>query len=388
MNTCNSRRPFCTWMVAGSFLVVFLAVMIMVLVFSPIDQGVANLIPNFEPNEEQREWILKRDTPAASPTVSLDTDGDNDGDAKLPSSSGQQYMFIQCDGGGECCNGNALNCDLRINEMAFATVHNANSARESSSALGYNHLFDLDGALMAGYRAINLDVCKCNGKIQFCHNFCDFGSRDATQVLLEIMKFLMNPDHLSEVVVLIFQFSTGNPTVEELYEVMQDVEGFTELMYVHPADSSEWPLMRDLVKGRPDPKRLVVFQYNGQDCSVASACAPLGINNYFSYTAETNFDFSSIEDMRNVEESCKITRGPKEGATFYGVNTFVTPPNEDAAAFVNALSFVRRRLNRCAAVAGLRPNFILVDFWSLGDVPYISQARNVALAEKKLRQWL
>ena len=158
MNTCNSRRPFCTWTVAGSFLVVFLAVMIMVLVFSPIDQGVANLIPNFEPNEEQREWILKRDTPAASPTVSLDTDGDKDGDAKLPSSSGQQYMFIQCDEGGECCNGNALNCDLRLNEMAFATVHNANSARESSSALGYNHLFDLDRALVAGYRAINLDV--------------------------------------------------------------------------------------------------------------------------------------------------------------------------------------------------------------------------------------
>uniref|UniRef100_A0A7S0ARY0 Phosphatidylinositol-specific phospholipase C X domain-containing protein n=2 Tax=Minutocellus polymorphus TaxID=265543 RepID=A0A7S0ARY0_9STRA len=389
MASCNSSRgPFCTWMVAGSFLVVFLAVMIMALVFSPIDQGVAKVIPNFEPNEEQRAWILKRDTPTASPTVPLEIDGDDgdEGDTKLPSSSGQQYKFIQCDEGGECCNGNALNCNLRLNEMSFATVHNANSAKESSSALGYNHLFDLDGALVAGYRAINLDVCRCDGKIRFCHNFCDFGSRDVTQVLLEIMKFLMN--NVSEVVVLIFQFSTGNPTAEELYEVMQDVDGFTELMYVRPADPSvEWPLMRDLVKkGQPDPKRIVVFQYNGQDCAVASACAPLGINNYFSYTAETNFDFGSIEDMRNVEESCKITRGPKEGAAFYGVNTFVTPPDEDAAAIVNALSFIRRRLNRCAAVVGLIPNFIFVDFWSLGDVPFISQARNVALAESKKRQ--
>ena len=379
-------------MVAGSFLVAFLAVMIMALVFSPIDRGVAKVIPNFEPNDEQRAWILKRDTPTASPTVALEADGDNDDeDVKLPSSSGQQYQFIQCDGSSgsaECCNGNSLNCNLRLNEMSFATVHNANSAKESSSALGYNHLFDLDGALEAGYRAINLDVCKCGGKIRFCHNFCDLGAREVTQVLLEIMKFLMNPDHLSEVVVLIFQFSTGDPTVEELYEAMQDVDGFTEQMYVHPADpDAEWPLMRDLVKkGQPDPKRIVVFQYNGPDCAVASACAPLGINNYFTYTAETDFDFGSIEEMRNVEESCKITRGPKDGASFYGVNTFVTPPDENTAEIVNSLSFIRRRLNRCAAVAGLIPNFIYVDFWSNGDVPFISQARNVALAETKQRR--
>lgn len=367
----------------------------MALVLSPIDQGVAKVIPNFEPNEEQRAWILKRDTPTASPTVALggdggDGDGNGDGDAKLPSSSGQDFKFIECDDstGSECCNGNALNCNLRLNEMSFATVHNANSAKESSSALGYNHLFDLEGALEAGFRAINLDVCRCGGKIRFCHKFCDFGAREVTQVLLGIMKFLMNPDHLSEVVVLIFQFSTGDPTVEELYKVMQDVDGFTDLMYVHSADpNAEWPLMRDLVKkGQRDPKRVVVFQYNGPDCAVPSACAPLGINNYFSYTAETKFDFGSIEEMRNVEESCKISRGPTEGASFYGVNTFVTPPDENAAEIVNSLNFFRRRLNRCAAVAGLIPNFLLVDFWSKGDVPFISQARNAALAEAKQRR--
>jgi hypothetical protein len=27
-------------------------------------------------------------------------------------------------------------------------------------------------ALMAGYRGLSLDVCNCNGVLQFCHNVC------------------------------------------------------------------------------------------------------------------------------------------------------------------------------------------------------------------------
>lgn len=296
----------------------------------------------------------------------------------------EQYQFMQCNPLEECCNGHSLNCNLRLNEMTFATAHNAMSTKESMDSLGYNHLYDLDGALVAGFRGLNLDVCKCNGQIRFCHTLCDFGDRDAAQVLLEVMKFLMNPDHLSEVVVLIFQFSTGQPTVEELYSVMQNVDGFTDLMYAHDP-AAEWPLMRDLLD-QDNPKRIVAFQHDGgDDCSVAGSCPP-GIHNYFDYTAETPFEFESVDDMRNEQVSCVINRGPRESADFYGVNSFVTPPNEDVAGTMNSLQFIKRRLNRCASVAGLIPNFITVDFWSKGDVPEISQTRNIALAQTKQRR--
>ncbi len=36
-----------------------------------------------------------------------------------------EYQFIQCPEEGACCNGRESNCDLRVNEMLYATVHNA-----------------------------------------------------------------------------------------------------------------------------------------------------------------------------------------------------------------------------------------------------------------------
>ena len=36
------------------------------------------------------------------------------------------YQFMQCPANGECCNGLQSNCDMKINEIMYATVHNAN----------------------------------------------------------------------------------------------------------------------------------------------------------------------------------------------------------------------------------------------------------------------
>ena len=71
-----------------------------------------------------------------------------------------------------CCNGSPLNCQLKVNEMMFAMVHNAMSSEEGNFMAGYNHYYGLEKALVAGYRGINLDVCNCGGVLQFCHNVC------------------------------------------------------------------------------------------------------------------------------------------------------------------------------------------------------------------------
>jgi hypothetical protein len=59
-----------------------------------------------------------------------------------------------------------------VNKMMFGMVHNAMSSEEGGFIVGYNHYLELEKALMAGYRGINLDVCSCNGALQFCHNVC------------------------------------------------------------------------------------------------------------------------------------------------------------------------------------------------------------------------
>ena len=103
-----------------------------------------------------------------------------------------------------------------------------------------------------GFRGVNLDVCKCDNdggdgsSLRFCHSVCGFGDRDPAQVFLEIMSFLTR--EVTEVVVLIFQFSTGDPTLADLFDVMMDVTGFVDLMYVHPRDEEmSWPKMGEMV---------------------------------------------------------------------------------------------------------------------------------------------
>jgi len=82
-----------------------------------------------------------------------------------------QYQFIQCDveTEGDCCNGLENLCDLRANEILYATLHNGMATFEDGFLFGPNHKLQLEGALEAGYRGLNLDLCNCGGEIIFCH---------------------------------------------------------------------------------------------------------------------------------------------------------------------------------------------------------------------------
>lgn len=392
-------NEICTHMVAMTFLTGFFAAMVAVLKFAPIEAGLAGVIPNFEPTKEQQKWISNRPPPVAptkAPTKAPTSesgngaggykgtddlewwDQENDFDEIA---AGDRYNFMQCKSNTECCNGSKWSCGLRLDQVAIAMVHNAMSTKETSNSFGYNHLVDIDQALRFGYRGINLDVCKCNGVIQFCHNFCNFGARDATDVFQDLMQFLRSKIYLTEVIVLVFQFSTGNPELDDLYRVMEGVDGFTDMLYVH-GEKQEWPLMRELLAKN---KRIVAFHHeSGTDCSTEE-CPP-GFHNYFDYAADTPFDLSSLNEMNDVGNSCQVSRGPQKEADFYNINSFVTPPSIELAREINSKDFVRRRLNRCAEISGMIPNFYSVDFHSKGDVPEVVQSRNVAFAQAIARR--
>ncbi len=89
----------------------------------------------------------------------------------LPPTVTSGFQFMQCDDNdtGNCCNGVGGLCDMRANEIMYATLHNGMSTVENGFFYGANHEFSLEGALEAGYRGLNLDICNCNGEINFCH---------------------------------------------------------------------------------------------------------------------------------------------------------------------------------------------------------------------------
>ena len=93
-----------------------------------------------------------------------------------PTPASTQYQFMQCDpentGQTDCCNGLEGICDLRVDEVMYATLHNGMATYEDGFVFGPNHKFKLEGALEAGYRGINLDICNCGGELIFCHGEC------------------------------------------------------------------------------------------------------------------------------------------------------------------------------------------------------------------------
>ena len=192
----------------------------------------------------------------------------------------------------------------------------------------------------------------------------DYGERYPRDVFGNVAQFL--DDDPSEVVVLLFQASSGRESLvwNELHREMAAAAGLADRIYAHQR-GTRWPTMGELVDS---DRRVLAFYFNGGTCD-DGGCPP-GFHPFYNYAAETQYQSSSLDDLRDYEYSCEITRGPKEdaafGPDFLVVNNFVTPPDFDAAAITNSRAFLAERLTNCANRAQMRPNFVYLDFWSQG----------------------
>jgi len=55
-------------------------------------------------------------------------------------------------------------------------------------------------------------------------------------------------------------------------------------------------------------------------------------------------------------------------------------PSLDIASQINVKSVIEARIAACTDIIGKRPNFLVVDFWSIGDLPEVAQSHNRAVA--------
>ena len=293
------------------------------------------------------------------------------------------YVFNQCPSDGECCNGLPSNCDLRPNEMLWATVHNANH----DDLLLANHEAPLEQALEAGYRGLMLDVCWCiNGsgvlELQFCHMICGVGYRDPLEVFSNIGTFLDN--NPTEVIFINFEISHGSPTPTLIWEVMKTA-GLRSKTYLH--DGSDFPSMRNLLL---DGRQLIVSKHRGIDCTDPTITGCTGrIFEYFNEVIETHYSFNDIEAVEDTSKSCPGYRGVGRSERFYSINNFVTStlgPSEIAADVINRKAFLEKRLQDCESITGFETNFVSVDFWQRGDLLQVTQETNLARAKQR-RSW-
>lgn len=142
------------------------------------------------------------------------------------------------------CNGLASNCYRKVNEIMYASVHNAMAALENQFVVAYNNLYSLESALDKGFRGFLMDSCECTGLgTQMCHSTCAIGYRRPVPVFEGIRDFLQENEN--EIVILELQI--GTDTFDDLYDKMLQVENLTSLMYNHPYRTAPWPIINDLI---------------------------------------------------------------------------------------------------------------------------------------------
>ena len=254
------------------------------------------------------------------------------------------------------CNGAAELCERRVDQVAFAGTHNAMSNADEGW-IAPNQTHAPSQQLADGVRVIVFDTHPLDdGTPGLCHGYCSLGSKPLVDGLVELRTFLdANP---REVVVLIFEAYVPESDVETTFAA----SGLAT--YAYAGSSDPWPTLGELIAANT---RLIVF--------TDDATATLPWHRY-SYTSmwENAYHAESPEEL---QAQCDVDRGDRS-FPLWTLNHFLTAPlaSADLAETVNFDPFFQDRVRACMAETGDFPNFVLVDFYELGDVHAVVASLN------------
>ena len=255
------------------------------------------------------------------------------------------------------CNGSEALCARDLTQIATATTHNAMSNHEDGWTAP-NQLFGMSQQLQDGIRAMMLDIYLDEGQLKLCHGVCWAGSLELSEGLKLLADFLA--EHPNEVLTLILESYVD--TAELLGAFSQ--AGLASQLH-HQKANEAWPSLAEMIKAG---RRMVVLTDRGADASA-------GLLPMWDHAFDTPFAAESKDDL-----VCDLGRGNSDNALFI-FNHFLTAPlaSPELAETINYNPFFLERVRSCTDQTGRSPNFLTVDFYSLGDVLTVVQTLNDAL---------
>ena len=301
------------------------------------------------------------------------------------------------------CNGAALLCDRRLDEVVFAGAHNAMSNVDMPHWMFPQQDGSIKRQLRDGIRALLIDVhngvpvegivrtdleaeaqsadkiAKALGDsatavavrirnrltgdpsgpraLYLCHGFCEIGSRLLLPELEDVRNFLRgNPE---EVVIMVIEDYAPPDTIAAAFEQA----GLAQYAYRGPM-TAPLPTLRSLIDA---DTRLVVFLESG------TPGVPWLYPAFSGAIMETPYTFHTP-----TEFNCKDNRGG-DHALLFQINHWIetTPaPRPSNAAIVNSYDFLLDRARRCMKERKHLPNLIAVDFYKVGDLVGVVRTLN------------
>jgi hypothetical protein len=251
------------------------------------------------------------------------------------------------------CNGAVELCDRRYDQVSFPMTHNAMSSEEDGF-VNPNQYRTIEHQLEDGIRGMMIDTYEYMGDTYMCHLFCQAGKRRLVDGLTVIRKFL--DQHPGEVMTFILE---SHITPDQTAAAFKD-SGLDKYVHVH-VPGTPWPTLRELIDA---DERLVVMTEAGG-----------GLLDWFmdvwALTWETPYHFEALSQF-----TCLPNRGIV-GNPLFLLNHFLTVSFAvpEQAEMVNS-TLLMERARKCKEEAGQLPNFVAVDFYSVGSLFEVTRMLN------------
>lgn len=273
------------------------------------------------------------------------------------------------------CNGAALLCDRRVDEVTFAATHNSMSS-QADGWLWPNQATGIRGQLESGIRGFLIDAhywespgmgafllarVPSNLRLAFlshvvrlhpsdvylCHHICAAGATRLTDSLREVDVYL--DAHPDQVVILDIEDHVLPADAERSFRE----SSLLDRVYVHEL-GTPWPTLRELITQR----RQVIVQ--AENAGRANTWyGPMYREAWdTSYHVEAGESFSCARERGHTSQSLLL------------LNHWIsrnTPSTADAAR-VNSESALLEHVEACVTTTGKTPNLLAVDFAAVGDL--------------------
>jgi len=272
--------------------------------------------------------------------------------------------------GQPVCNGSEALCERRFDQVAYATTHNAMSARFEPygySPIISNQCSGVPTQLEDGIRALMLDIHWYQPPeadapdLYLCHAECPFGHQLLTEGLTEIRDFLA----ARPAEVISFIIETNADTIDREAEIRDAFAASGLVDYAHvQTPGALWPTLGEMVAAN---QRLVVLTDDPSPhtgCDASGTPCPWYHYLWSQLAFETQFSYGRPQDF-----SCADNRGTPDNDLFI-LNHFLTN-NIGAPVFARQVNFdplLSSRARDCWEFQNHIPNFVTVDFYEIGRV--------------------
>ncbi|KAK0753214.1 PLC-like phosphodiesterase [Schizothecium vesticola] len=275
------------------------------------------------------------------------------------------------------CNNSPDLCSRAYNNITHMGAHDSSFLRDASTgnSLAGNQFFNATVALSAGIRLLQAQVHEYNGTLHLCHSSCTLLDAGRLDAWLSRIRFWMDANPNDVVTVLLVN---ADNTPMSTFGAHFEASGISKYGYtpLSAAPPPTWPTLQQLITANT---RLITFLASG----TPSPAHPYLLNQ-FTYVFETPFDVRSLagfnctldrpSSLRTTGAASAIQAGllPLVNHFAYTVITGdITVPNVGDIETTNspatsAQGALGLHAQTCQAQWGVKPVFVLVDFYDRG----------------------